>query len=132
MDHLLTWLHSSHLHGWDTDFIGYFASAPVLATFLMKSMIPLRVTALMSNVAFIYYAITVDIRPILILHSILLPVNICRLTQILIGRPRPDIMRNTEPVRRSYFFEWLHGPGGGSRRPLPCAPVTEQNACSSP
>ena len=88
MDHFPTWLHSSNLHAWDTDCIGYFASALVAATFLMKSMIPLRITAMMSNVAFIYYAVTVDLRPILVLHSILLPVNIFRLAQILIGRRR--------------------------------------------
>ena len=62
----LIWVHSSRLQGWDTDFIGYFASALVLAAFLMKSMTTLRVTALISNIAFIAYAISADMRPILI------------------------------------------------------------------
>jgi hypothetical protein len=78
----LHWVHSSHLKGWDTDIIGYVASALVLATFSMKSMRPLRLIAVASNVAFISYALIADMRPILILHSILLPVNIVRLLQM--------------------------------------------------
>jgi hypothetical protein len=63
--------------------IGYIASALVLATFSMKSLRSLRVTAIASNVAFISYAFVADMRPILILHCILLPVNVVRLLQIL-------------------------------------------------
>lgn len=80
--HWLGWAHSSHLHGWDSDIMGYVASALVLATFCMKSMRSLRLIAVMSNIAFITYAASTDMRPILILHSILLPVNIVRLAQI--------------------------------------------------
>ena len=79
----LIWVHSSRLQGWDTDFIGYFASALVLAAFLMKSMTTLRVTALISNIAFIAYAISADMRPILILHSLLLPINLFRIKEAI-------------------------------------------------
>ena len=82
MEPWLHWVHSSHLKSWDTDIIGYVASALVLATFSMKSMRPLRLIAIASNVAFIAYALMADMRPILILHSILLPVNILRLLQM--------------------------------------------------
>ena len=82
MHDILAWAHSSHLHGWGDDIIGYIASALVLATFSMKSMRTLRSTAIASNVAFISYAVAADMRPILILHSILLPVNVVRLVQI--------------------------------------------------
>ncbi len=82
MHNWLTWAHSSQLHGWDQDISGYFASALVLATFCMKSMWWLRATALASNCAFIFYASVTDMRPILILHSILLPVNVCRMIQL--------------------------------------------------
>jgi hypothetical protein len=61
---------------------GYVASALVLATFCMGTMLGLRMTAIASNVAIIFYAATTDIRPVLILHSILLPVNVVRLVQI--------------------------------------------------
>lgn len=86
VDHWLGWAHSSHLRGWDSDITGYIASALVLATFSMKSMRSLRLTAVFSNVAFIAYAVSTDMRPILILHSVLLPVNIVRLAQIELER----------------------------------------------
>jgi len=88
MQQWMAWAHSSHLHGWDHDLSGYAASALVLATFCMKSMRWLRATAIASNIAFILYAFVTDMRPILILHSILLPVNLYRLTQIELHRLR--------------------------------------------
>ena len=38
-----------------SDAIGYLASALVLAAFCMKEMIPLRVVAICSNIAFLVY-----------------------------------------------------------------------------
>ena len=74
--------HAFHLSAaWQKDLGGYVASALVLATFAMQSMRPLRITAIASNVAFISYAAAADLRPILILHSVLLPLNLYRLTQ---------------------------------------------------
>ena len=64
------------------DVIGYIASALVLATFSMQSMRSLRATAIASNIAFIAYATYGHLPPILILHSVLLPLNIIRLMQI--------------------------------------------------
>jgi hypothetical protein len=52
----------------------------------MKSMRWLRATAIASSVAFILYASATDMRPILILHSILLPVDLYRLAQIELDR----------------------------------------------
>ena len=86
MEHVLAWAHSLHLHGWDDDIIGYIASALVLATFSMRSMQSLRIIAIASNLAFIAYAVAADLRPILILHSILLPVNVVRLMQIELAK----------------------------------------------
>lgn len=88
MEHCLEWAHLSHLHGWNSEITGYLASALVLATFCTKSMRPLRLTAIISNVAFISYAVSTDLHPILILHGILLPVNVVRLMQIEIERRR--------------------------------------------
>ena len=78
MDHALAWALSSHLG----DIIGYLASALVLATFSMRSMRPLRLMAIASNLAFIAYAAIGSMPPILILHSILLPMNVMRLSQM--------------------------------------------------
>ena len=66
MDHALAWALSSHLG----DIIGYLASALVLATFSMRSMRPLRMMAIASNIAFIAYAVIGSMPPILILHSL--------------------------------------------------------------
>ena len=78
LDYALAWAHSSRLG----DIIGYLASALVLATFSMRSMRPLRLMAIASNIAFIAYAVIGNMPPILMLHSILLPMNIMRLFQM--------------------------------------------------
>jgi CRP/FNR family cyclic AMP-dependent transcriptional regulator len=84
MGRALAW---NHLFG----AIGYVASALVLATFSMKSLRSLRITAIASNLAFIAYAALGNMPPILILHTILLPLNIVRLIQIDDKEPRrPD------------------------------------------
>jgi CRP/FNR family cyclic AMP-dependent transcriptional regulator len=70
------------LHGSRNNVCGYFASALVLATFSMTSMRTLRLTAIASNLAFISYALMVDAPPILVLHSLMLPLNVWRLSQL--------------------------------------------------
>ena len=60
--------------------IGYFASALDLATFCMRNMVALRYVAIASNLAFIAYGALADIGPVLVLHLLLLPVNVVRLT----------------------------------------------------
>ena len=64
------------------DACGYFASGLVLATFWMHRMVPLRMVAIGSNVAFFSYAMMLDIKPVAVLHALLLPVNIRRLCQL--------------------------------------------------
>jgi CRP/FNR family transcriptional regulator, cyclic AMP receptor protein len=61
--------------------LGYAASAAVLATFCMSTMIPLRVVALASNVLFMSYGYFDQLYPVLVLHALLLPVNALRLFQ---------------------------------------------------
>src|SRR6516164_3883431 len=65
-----------------TDMIGWVASAAVLATFCMNTMMPLRVLAIISNVLFCAFGAVAHIFPVLILHAILLPVNVVHLVQI--------------------------------------------------
>jgi CRP/FNR family transcriptional regulator, cyclic AMP receptor protein len=65
------------------DMLGYVASAAVLATFCMSTMLPLRLVAIGSNLLFISYGAFAHIYPVLGLHFILLPVNIMRLLQLL-------------------------------------------------
>ena len=65
------------------DYLGYAASASVLLTFCMSTMVPLRVTAIASNVLFAGFGAVAHIYPVLVLHLILFPVNTWRLLQIL-------------------------------------------------
>jgi CRP/FNR family transcriptional regulator, cyclic AMP receptor protein len=67
--------------------IGYLASLLVLATFSVRGMVPLRLLAITSNLAFIGYAALARIDPVLLLHALLLPVNVYRLLQELRERP---------------------------------------------
>ncbi len=72
---MLTFAHSFLPQGWTSDISGFIASAFVLATFCMSSMLWLRIVAIASNFAFIYDATTVGLLPVLVLHTILVPVN---------------------------------------------------------
>jgi CRP/FNR family cyclic AMP-dependent transcriptional regulator len=67
----------------------WVAAALVFASFFMRTMIPLRLAAIASNVAFVGYALVGlkygifgRVYPILVLHASLLPLNIVRLLQI--------------------------------------------------
>ena len=57
---------------------GYVASGLVFLTFCMKTLIPLRILAIASNVAFIAYAVGDGLIPVLVLHAALLPLNVIR------------------------------------------------------
>jgi hypothetical protein len=65
-----------------TDLLGYAASAMVLATFCMSSMLYLRLVAIGSNILFILFGSMTHIQPVPLLHLVLLPVNLARLIQI--------------------------------------------------
>jgi CRP/FNR family transcriptional regulator, cyclic AMP receptor protein len=81
---------------------GYAASALVFATFYMKTMIPLRVVGILSNVAFMIYGFEGRLYPVLILHAILLPLNCLRLVQM-----RILIQKVRAASRGDLSMEWL-------------------------
>ena len=62
--------------------LGYAASCAVLATFLMRTMIPLRLIAILSNVLFLLFGYMQHIYPIFFLHVALLPINAWRLMAV--------------------------------------------------
>lgn len=62
--------------------LGLFAALLYFATYTVKSMLPLRVIAIASNVFFIAYGIIHSALPELVLHSVLLPLNARRLWEI--------------------------------------------------
>ena len=58
-----------------------FASVFVVATLSMRTMIPLRVFGILTNIILIASAIPTHNYPTLALHAVLLPLNTCRLHQ---------------------------------------------------
>jgi CRP/FNR family transcriptional regulator, cyclic AMP receptor protein len=86
----------------------WVAALLVFAAFFMRTMIPLRLVAIASNVAFIAYAllglrygIFGRVYPILVLHAALLPLNVVRLGQM---RKLIDAVNKSS---RSETFEYL-------------------------
>jgi hypothetical protein len=63
--------------------IGFIAAGLVIATLSMRTMIPLRVIGIVSNVAFVTYGVLFHSYPTIVLHSILFPLNIYRLREML-------------------------------------------------
>lgn len=64
------------------DVFGWIAGALVLATFCLRTMIPLRGVAIASNIAFVAYGVMASTLPIVVLHLALLPMNLLRLQEM--------------------------------------------------
>ncbi|MEL6518494.1 MAG: hypothetical protein AAFR34_03375 [Pseudomonadota bacterium] len=64
------------------DAVGLGAGAFVILAFYSTNGRALRVFAITSNLLFILYGVMVQLWPIFLLHAILLPLNLLRLSQI--------------------------------------------------
>ena len=72
--------------------LGYIAAVCTLATYSMKTMIPLRISGIIANCFFIAFGFFGAIYPTLILHVILLPLMRCgstRCCSLFAGCARP-------------------------------------------
>ncbi|MGJ4896855.1 Crp/Fnr family transcriptional regulator [Bradyrhizobium oligotrophicum] len=79
-----------------------FASIFVVATLSMRTMIPLRVFAILTNIVLIATAVPMHNYPVLILHGVLLPLNSYRLHQML------QLVRDVkQSVNSDLSMEWL-------------------------
>lgn len=85
-----------------TEIAGYVAAILVFITFYTKTMIPLRIVAISSNIAFITYGYLGELDPVLILHMTLLPLNIFRLLQMY----RLIIMAK-KSSEKEFRMDWL-------------------------
>ena len=65
------------------ELVGYLAAAVTVATFWMRTMIPLRVAGIGSNLAWIAYGLLAGVYPALFLHLLVLPLNAVRLRQMI-------------------------------------------------
>ena len=84
------------------DTTGYLASILVFVTFCMRTMIPLRVVAIASNVCFILYGYFGHVYPVLILHLVLLPMNGWRTIEMI-----RLVRRVEEAAKGNLSLEWL-------------------------
>lgn len=65
------------------DIIAYVGNVVVIVTYSMRTMIPLRILGMCSNVIFLAYSALLGLFPLMILQCILLPLNGFRLFQML-------------------------------------------------
>jgi hypothetical protein len=65
------------------EIIGFLAAGATVAAFSCKQMVYLRIAAIAANCLFIFYAVTLALTPIWVLHCILLPLNGLRLMRCL-------------------------------------------------
>src|SRR6266436_2451604 len=80
----------------------FFASIFVVATLSMRTMIPLRVFGILTNIILIASAIPTRNYPTLLLHAVLLPLNTYRLHQML------QLVRDVKKsVNSDLSMEWL-------------------------
>ena len=64
------------------DVVGFAAAIMTLAAFAQRSMLPMRVSAILANVFFIAYGLIGSLYPVLCLHLVLLLINIYRLMDL--------------------------------------------------
>jgi len=82
--------------------IGFVAAALVIMTLSMRTMIPLRIIGICSNVAFITYGVLFGSYPTVVLHCILCPLNLYRLREMLVL-----IRQVSDASRGDLSMDWL-------------------------
>ena len=70
------------------DLVGYAAAAFVGLSLLCNSMISLRILACVSNGLFIHYGLMEQLEPVVVLHTVLLPINLLYLLKLVRSRRR--------------------------------------------
>lgn len=70
------------------EIIGWLGAFFTLSAYSMRNMLSLRCIALAANIAFMTYGALTPVYPMLALHALLLPLNLHRLREILVGMRR--------------------------------------------
>ena len=82
--------------------IGLFTSIFVVATYTMRTMIPLRIFGIITNVLLITYSLPTHAYATALLHGILLPLNVYRLHEML------KLVKQVEAASRGDMsLDWL-------------------------
>lgn len=80
------------------ELVGYAAAAMTVVTYSMRTMMPLRIVAILANGLFLIYSGLTHIYPSIVLHSILLPFNAYRLWELIrLTRSVRDARARGEP-----------------------------------
>jgi hypothetical protein len=115
------------------DGLGFLASGATLCAFAQKRMLPMRLSAIAANVFFIGYGALGPFYPVLMLHVILLPLNIKRLTE-----QQADQTQAISPVVAKRYFtlieEWRRNCtlfSCAASNPAPEQPLYEANSSST-
>jgi CRP/FNR family cyclic AMP-dependent transcriptional regulator len=66
-----------------TTVIGFIAAGLSIAAHSMRTMVPLRITGIANNFAFMTYGFLFGSLPTMILHAVLFPLNVYRLAEML-------------------------------------------------
>lgn len=74
--------------GWGMDIhwvevIGYGGSAMTVASYSMRTIIPLRIAGILSSFFFIAYSLLINSWPMLLMELTIMPLNVIRLVQLL-------------------------------------------------
>jgi hypothetical protein len=81
------------------EMLGYAAVIVNVGVYLMRTMIPLRIFAVVTNCMFIGYAFLTGVYPTLVLNCVLLPLNALRLTEMLL------LIRRTRTAAVKHDFD---------------------------
>src|SRR4026208_780118 len=82
--------------------VGFVAAGLVIATLSMRTMIPLRIVGIGSNVAFVTYGARFGSVPTVVLHAILFPLNVYRLHEML------KLVKQVEAASKGdMYVDWL-------------------------
>ena len=85
------------------EIIGYLGTACTIASYSMRTIIPLRILGILSSVFFLAYGLLIESWPILVTEAILLPLNLLRLKQVLELTKRVEEAAST----RELSADWL-------------------------
>ena len=77
-------------------FAGWVAASFTVATYLMRTMLPLRISGICANLCFLFFGWSTGNLQVFVLHAILFPCNLWRLSEIFRMRRRARATRASD------------------------------------
>jgi len=109
------------------EIIGFIGAALMVVALAMKTMIPLRAVGIISSIFQIAFALLAGITPMLIQHSVLLPMNSYRLYEqtMLVRRVRKATNEGLSMDWLMPIYDQASGPHGTNF--IPKGPTCDRN-----